>query len=78
MLKCDKRKKRGCLCPSFSPFGTTPSMLFCLGLMLPPAGDAILASCSNETALRRVEVKRHRASPLDTACIEPVVFYVFS
>jgi hypothetical protein len=52
-------------------------MLFCLRLMLPPAGDTILASFSDEAAFRRVETKRHRASPRDTACIEPVIFTCF-
>jgi hypothetical protein len=46
--------------------------------MQPPAGDTILASCSNEAVPGRVETKCHRAFPPDTAYTEPVVLDVFS
>jgi hypothetical protein len=45
--------------------------------MLAPAGDAILASCSNETAPGRIETKRHRAFPLDTVVPNPLSLMCF-
>jgi hypothetical protein len=54
-------------------FGIAPSVLLSLGLMLPPTVSVTFASRSIELALGYVETKRHRASPLDAACVEPVV-----
>jgi hypothetical protein len=46
--------------------------------MLPPGGDTILASCSNEAVPGRVETKCCRAFPTDTAYTERLVLGAFS
>jgi hypothetical protein len=46
--------------------------------MLPPAGDTIIASCSNEAVPGRVETKCRRAFPPDAAYTERLVLDVFS
>jgi hypothetical protein len=46
--------------------------------MLPPAGNTILVSCSNEAVPGHVETECRRSLPSDTACTERLVLGVFS